>query len=336
MKKALYSTILEAGKVRCDLCPHNCVIAEDKSGICLTRQNINGELIALNYCRPVSIAIDPIEKKPLYHFLPGSQIFSTGPNGCNFKCRFCQNWEISQKIIPSRKVTPQSLVEAAVSAKSIGIAYTYSEPYIWFETIMETGPLFKSRGLKNVLVTNGFMEHAPLMDLLGFIDAMNIDIKSIRPGFYEKLCNAKLKPVLTTCETAKKMCHIEITNLIIPGENDSVDDIRGLTDYIAANLGKDTPLHFSRYFPRYKMTSSATEEKTLLRAWEIAREKLDYVYVGNIETADKSNTNCPSCGKILVQRNGYNIKITPTADPLTTEKTLSCPSCGFKTNIVLS
>ncbi|HEX7511547.1 MAG TPA: radical SAM protein, partial [Chitinivibrionales bacterium] len=221
MKTASYYTPLDSTKLRCDLCPHHCILAEGKRGICLTRRNENGVLVSLNYCRPVSTAVDPIEKKPLYHFFPGSRIFSTGPNGCTFKCLFCQNCEISQDIIPTREIPAASLAEAIIRSGTIGVAYTYSEPYIWFETIMDTAPLVKNAGLKNVMVTNGFMEPAPLAKLLSVIDAMNIDIKSIRPDFYKKLCKATLEPVLRTCETVKKKCHLEITNLIIPQENDT-------------------------------------------------------------------------------------------------------------------
>jgi pyruvate formate lyase activating enzyme len=335
MTKASYFThLINENKIRCELCPHHCVLSEGKSGICLTRRNKNNELMTINYCRPVSMSVDPIEKKPLYHFHPGSKIFSTGPNGCTFKCMFCQNWEISQKVIPAKKISPKDFIKTVTDSDSIGIAYTYSEPYIWFETIMEIGPVLKTYGLKNVMVTNGYMEHKPLMDLLEFVDAMNIDIKSIRPDFYKKLCNAELKPVLDTCIKAKKMCHIEITNLLIPGENDSIEDIMELSDFIAVNLGKDTPLHFSRYFPRYKMTTQPTDESVLLRAWEIARAELDYVYIGNIDIKDKSDTHCPSCGTILIRRNGYNVEIMSKFPQVQhSHKLMTCPECGYKTNI---
>ena len=335
MKKAAYFSIIDNQKIKCELCPHHCVLTEGKRGLCLTRQNIGGELISLNYCRPVSTAVDPIEKKPLYHFFPGSRIFSSGPNGCTFKCLFCQNCEISQEILPTREVSAQSIVEAVLASGTIGMAYTYSEPYIWFETIMEIGPLIREHGLKNVMVTNGFMEPAPLADLLTIVDAMNIDIKSIRPGFYRKLCKARLEPVLKTCEIVKKKCHLEITNLIIPGENDAIEDIRDLVEYVALNLGRDTPLHFSRYFPRYKMDVPSTDAATLLQAWEIAREKLDYVYIGNMESGDKSNTFCPSCRTLLIRRSGYSVETAKGFKRTDPAKTASCPSCGFVTNILL-
>ncbi len=336
MKKASYYTVLDNKTVRCELCPHHCVLTDGKRGLCLTRQHVRGELVSLNYCRPVSSHIDPIEKKPLYHFYPGTEIFSSGPNGCTFKCLFCQNCDISAKIVPTTEISVDSFAKAVIDSNTIGIAYTYSEPYIWFETIMEVGAIVKEHGLKNVLVTNGFMEPAPLSELLTVVDAMNIDIKSIRPDFYTKLCKATLEPVLRTCETVKKKCHLEITNLVIPGENDSEEEFRELIDFISRNLGKDTPLHFSRYFPRNRATYPPTDESTLFHAWEIAREKLDYVYVGNIDAREKSNTYCPSCKELLIKRSGYLISMPRALTAAAGKKTIDCPVCGFETNIICS
>jgi pyruvate formate lyase activating enzyme len=337
MKKADYFSVVSSAekKVRCDLCPHLCLLTDGKTGICMMRKNEGGVLYTLTYCRPVSTAIDPIEKKPLYHFYPGSSIFSSGPNGCTFKCRFCQNSEISQMIQPTREIPAKTFADMIIKSGTLGIAYTYSEPYIWFETIMEVGKIVRENGLKNVMVTNGFMEPKPLKDLLTVVDAMNIDIKSINPGFYRKLCKARLEPVLKTCEEVKKNCHLEITNLLIPGENDSQRDIKGLVDYIVVNLGKDTPLHFSRYFPRYMMRVSSTPQESLLLAYEIAREKLDYVYLGNVDCNQESNTYCPSCRKLLIQRNGYSISFGTPLKKNPVANTALCPKCGFRTNIVI-
>jgi pyruvate formate lyase activating enzyme len=283
----------------------------------------------------VSAAIDPIEKKPLYHFFPGSEIYSTGPSGCTFKCLFCQNCEISQHVVSAKEILAEELADDVVQSRTIGIAYTYSEPYIWFETIMEVAPVIREKGLKNVMVTNGFMEPAPLSRLLEFVDAMNIDIKSIRPAFYRRLCKARLEPVLRSCEQARKRCHIEITNLLIPGENDSEKDLKDLVDYIAANLGKDTPLHFSRYFPRHKLDLTPTPSPTLRRAKEIAKDKLDYVYVGNIELDDCSNTYCPSCKSLLIKRCGYEISSETALERNSTTGTALCGNCHFQTNIII-
>lgn len=324
-----------AKRRRCDLCPHHCVLTDGKTGICLVRRNSDGVLYTLNYCRPVSSGIDPIEKKPLYHFFPGSEIYSTGPSGCTFKCLFCQNCEISQKFIPAKEISAAEIAEDVINSRTIGIAYTYSEPYTWFETIMDVAPVIREKGLKNVMVTNGFMEQGPLSQLLEFIDAMNIDIKSIRPAFYRRLCKARLEPVLRSCEQAKKQCHIEITNLLIPGENDSEKDLKDLVEYIAANLGKDTPLHFSRYFPRHKLDLPPTPSSSLRRAMEIARDKLDYVYVGNIELDDCSNTYCPSCKTLLIRRCGYDVSIKTALERNPRTGTAICSNCQFQTNVMI-
>jgi pyruvate formate lyase activating enzyme len=338
MKDAAYFTIVSPGtaKVRCDLCPHRCLLTDGKTGICLARRNIGGILRSLVYCRPVSTAIDPIEKKPLYHFFPGSRIFSTGPNGCTLKCLFCQNSEISQAVVPTREISAAALAEAIINSGTIGAAYTYSEPFVWFETIMEVGAIVREHGLKNVMVTNGFMEPKPLADLLTLVDAMNIDIKSMDPAFYRTLCKARLAPVLAACETAKKKCHLEITNLLIPGKNDSARDIRLLVEYVATNLGKDTPVHFSRYFPRYRMQAPPTPHKSLLLAYEIAREKLDFVYMGNVDSDVGNDTCCPSCGTVLIRRDGYSIFVNRNITQNPASGTAACPSCNYQTNIVIA
>lgn len=334
---AAYAAALENGKVRCLLCPHRCPISSGKSGICMTRQNHNGRLVPANYCRPVSTAIDPIEKKPLYHFLPGSDILSTGPNGCTLKCDFCQNWEIAQNEQVTSYVAPETLVQQAIDNGTVGIAYTYSEPYIWYETIMKVGEAIHSRGMVNVMVTNGFMEPEPLRNLLKVVDAMNIDIKSMNPSFYKHLCKGRLEPVLRTCEQVKKSgCHLEITTLLIPGENDSEDEIHSLVEFIAVTLGRDTPLHLSRYFPRHRMSIDPTPASSLQRAYEIAHERLDYAYLGNMYTERGADTQCPSCGTTLIRRSGYNTQIM--AD-LTTEKSDGlgvCAKCGKKISVRLS
>ncbi|MBN2188992.1 MAG: AmmeMemoRadiSam system radical SAM enzyme [Chitinispirillaceae bacterium] len=321
--------------MRCELCPHRCRIPEGKHGFCLTRENIGGRLAAANYCRPVSTAVDPIEKKPLFHFHPGSSIFSTGPNGCTFKCSFCQNSEISQGKTATREMTPEEIAGMAAKHGSIGIAYTYSEPIIWFETIMEVGAKIKERGLKNVMVTNGFIEPAPLNDLLSIVDAMNIDIKSMNPSFYRRICKGSLEPVLKTCETVKKAgCHLEITNLLIPGENDGPEETAALADFMAIHLGKDTPLHISRYFPRYKMDHSPTPPSALERAWEIARKKLDYVYVGNIASGDRENTFCPQCGELLIARSGYSVRVDQNLE-VSPGKHQKCGNCNTLILLIL-
>jgi pyruvate formate lyase activating enzyme len=330
---AAYAETLDEGKVRCHLCPHRCLLTEGKRGICLTRANHAGRLVTQNFCRPVSLAVDPIEKKPLYHFLPGSTIFSTGPNGCTMKCAFCQNCDISQQVRPVAYMGPARLLAEVMQSGSAGVAYTYSEPFIWFETIMAVGPRVRENGLANVMVTNGYMERGPLAELLGVVDAMNVDIKSMDPAFYRRLCKADLSPVLNACTQIKAAgCHLEITNLLIPGENDSAADVRRLASHVAGDLGRDTPLHLSRYFPRNRMRHGATPPASLLRAYDIASEYLDYVYLGNIQSDGKADTRCPECGAVLIKRDGYSVRFAGDfARPKAT-----CPGCGAGTNVVTS
>lgn len=335
MKEAAYYSKLPDNRVLCGLCPHHCKIRAGQSGFCITRENIGGKLIAANYCRPVSTAIDPIEKKPLFHFYPGSSIFSTGPNGCTFKCNFCQNCEISQEKIITQEITPEKFVRMVTQSGSMGIAYTYSEPTIWYETIMDIGPRIKTLGLKNVMVTNGYIEPQPLADLLSIVDAMNIDIKSMNPLFYRRLCKGSLEEVLRTCETVKKAgCHLEITNLLIPGENDDPKETEALADFIATHLGTDTPLHISRYFPRYRMDHAPTPSALLERAWAIAHDRLDYVYVGNVGIGEKEDTFCPSCGELLISRHGYDIRLTKNLS-ITPGNQPHCDKCNRLINIVV-
>jgi pyruvate formate lyase activating enzyme len=335
MKEAAYYTKLQGNRVQCRLCPHLCKIPEDRHGFCITRKNIGGKLIAANYCRPVSTAIDPVEKKPLFHFYPGSSIFSTGPNGCTFKCSFCQNCEISQEKITVPEIPLEKIIEMIVRSRSIGIAYTYSEPAIWFETIMDIGARIKKLGLKNVMVTNGFITPSPLNDLLSIVDAMNIDIKSMNPSFYRRICKGSLDPVLKTCEAVKKAgCHLEITHLLIPGENDNPEETAALAAFIAAHLGSDTPLHISRYFPRFRMGHAPTPALLLKRAWEIAYDRLDYVYVGNIATDDKEDTFCPGCGELLISRSGYSVKCTKNLSKTIAGKPC-CAKCSTLINMII-
>jgi len=322
------------GSVQCLLCPHHCVIKMHRSGLCLTRVNKNGALYASNYCAPVSIAIDPVEKKPLYHFYPGKVIYSTGPNGCTFKCDFCQNAEISQNVLSVRSLSCESMLNEILKSGAIGVAYTYSEPYIWFETIMDLGLRVKEQGLKNVMVTNGYMEPEPLQELVTVVDAMNIDIKSMNNNFYKKICKGELAPVLRTCEYVKKHCHLEITNLLISDTNDQEEDVAELARWIKEHLGKDTPLHLSRYFPRYKMTNKSTDEHTVLRAWEVARQYLDFVYVGNMFAGDKADTLCPNCNTLLIERSGYKIEVEDALKRGTDGKMSVCSQCNTPIPVV--
>lgn len=283
MKEALFYKKLDTGALECFLCPHHCRIHEDHRGLCGVRINKDGKLYSLNYGKISSIALDPIEKKPLYHFHPKTYILSVGTIGCNFACHFCQNWSISKNLnTPTQPLSCSDLIEKAKSVDSFGIAYTYNEPFIWYEYVYEAAQLAKKAGLANVLVTNGFVEREPLEEILPFIDAMNIDLKSIRDDFYRNICQGRLAPVLETIKRAKKSCHIELTNLIIPTLNDSDADLIDLVEWVYHEVGDEVPVHFSRYFPCYKMTIPPTPKETLQRAQDIAVKKLKYVYLGNI------------------------------------------------------
>lgn len=335
MREALYYEKLKEAQVNCRLCPHNCVIKKDKTGICRNRKNIDGVLYSLNYAKVSSINLDPIEKKPLYHFYPGSKILSLGTLGCNLGCLFCQNFLISQASVEEesamvQNLLPEKAVKLALKYKNsgnIGIAYTYNEPFIWYEYVYETAHLAKKNNLKNVLVTNGFVNKAPLLEVLTFIDAANIDLKSMSEDFYKKICHAKLEPVLNTIKIMKKKCLIELTNLVVTNKNDSEDDIKNLVDWVHNNLGKDTPLHFSAYRPCYKMNEKATNEKKLEFAYNYASKKLNYVYVGNVNNPNWLDTFCPNCGTKVVKRGYMNLEEISVKDGN------KCGKCGQEMNI---
>jgi len=314
--------------LRCDLCPHRCVIAEEHSGRCLGRTNRGGRLIAESYGRAVSLAVDPVEKKPLYHFLPGSEILSVATYGCNLACPFCQNSEISQSAAPSRYLSPEALVGAAREQSTPSVAFTYSEPLVWFEYVVDAARLLRAAGTRVVLVTNGMINAEPLAELLPLVDAMNIDLKAMRPEFYRDYVGGDLATVLATIRAARACCHVELTNLLIPGRNDSDDDIDRLVDFVAG-LGQSTPLHFSRFFPRFRATEDATPADTLVRAAERASARLYYVYLGNIDCGVRwRDALCPQCGNRLVDRSAYAGRSVGIASG-------NCDSCGRSVDIVL-
>ncbi|NQT46511.1 MAG: AmmeMemoRadiSam system radical SAM enzyme [Candidatus Omnitrophica bacterium] len=283
MKEASYYEKTGAvKKVRCHLCPNECLIADGKAGSCRVRINRKGVLYSEIYGRVSSIALDPIEKKPLYHYHPGEMILSLGTKRCNLRCDFCQNWQISQSDPPLKNLTSEDAVSKAKEAGSFALCYTYNEPFIWYEYVLDTARLAKEEGLDNVLVTNGYINQAPLEEILPFIDAMNIDIKSMEEDFYEKICRGRLKPVLDTAKRAARESHVEITNLIIPTLNDGDLHFQKLVNWVADNLGSHTPLHFSRYFPCYKREIPSTPIETMRRAEQIAKKRLKNVYLGNV------------------------------------------------------
>lgn len=327
MKEALFYEKLDGGQVHCLLCPQSCRIKDGGHGICRGRVNHGGELFAENYARVTSVAMDPIEKKPLYHFHPGSSILSLGTYGCNLSCGFCQNYEISQEKPMTRSLSPEEAVGQALKNSSVGIAYTYNEPLIWFEYVLDTAREAKKHGLVNVLVTNGLINPEPLEMILEYIDAMNVDIKSIKSNFYDRLCRGPMTPVLETCRVASKKVPVEVTNLIIPGENDTEEEWRELASWIAENMGLGTPVHLSAYFPRYKLRHEPTPFYVLENAYKVFRERLHYVYVGNV-SSEYSDTNCVECGAELVRRSGYNVEIIGLKGAL-------CGECGADNKIVV-
>jgi len=274
-------------RVKCEICPHNCSLAEGQKGICNARSNQNGVICNDNYGLITSIALDPIEKKPLNRFYPGSKILSVGSYGCNFKCPFCQNYEISMADKDASSVifiSPEDLVKKAlelVPYGNIGIAYTYNEPVIWYEYVRDCSRLAAENNLKNVLVTNGYINKKPLLELLPFIHAMNIDLKSFTEGFYKKV-GGDPESVKQTVALASEHCHVEVTTLIIPEENDSPEEMHKLAGWLSS-ISRDIPLHISRFFPRYKMShKEPTPISTIYSLADIAREYLTYVYEGNV------------------------------------------------------
>ncbi|HPQ67787.1 MAG TPA: AmmeMemoRadiSam system radical SAM enzyme [bacterium] len=324
---ARYQTQRDDQSCRCELCPRHCVIKPEASGFCLHRYNQDGQLFAAQYGEVAALAIDPIEKKPLYHFHPGSDIVSVGANGCNLACKFCQNWHLSCGHAQTRPLSPEELAATADRQGSIGIAFTYNEPLIWFEYILDTAALLKPRNLAVVLVTNGYLETEPFDELLPWIDAMNIDVKG-DDRFYRELTGGRLAPVRRNVEAAHRAgVHVEVTNLLITGENDDEASVRDLVDWLAS-VSPDIPLHFSRYFPQHKFHAPQTPVASLERAAAIAREKLNFVFLGNVQLAHGSDTVCPHCGQTVIDRRGY----------LTNRRQLQpggkCGHCGAQLKII--
>ena len=288
MKEAQFYKKIKKGIVQCELCPHYCTLKHNELGKCRVRKNIDGILYSLSYEQPVSIAIDPITKKPIYHFLQNTYTFSIGMAGCNLRCLNCQNWELSQKSVEELKVKPvkaKEIVEQAIKTKCPSISYTYSEPFVSWEYVYEIAKLARRAGLKNIAVTNGFINPKPLKFILPYIDAFNIDFKSISEKFYEEICGGRVSPVLKTIKTIYKSGkHLELTNLIIPGLNDSEKEIKKLVLWIKQNLDTNVPIHFSAFYPCYKLSEiKPTSTETVINAKKIAEKAgMKNVYTGNI------------------------------------------------------
>lgn len=326
MKEAQLYESLDKGRVRCVLCSHYCVIAPGKLGVCNVRQNVDGKLYTLVYDRTISQNIDPIEKKPLYHFFPGSKSYSIATPGCNFRCRWCQNYEISQMpreqhFIAGREAPPEQIVAEARRSGCRSIAYTYTEPTIFFEYAYDTARLAHEAGVANVFVTNGYMTADVLTLLHPYLDAANVDLKAFRKKTYQRLVGAGLEPVLESLKTIKALdIWLEVTTLVIPGVNDEPDELRDIAHFISQELGQETPWHISRFHPGYQMADlPPTPIQILRQAQEIGHEEgLHYIYLGNV--AGESNTHCHMCGQLLIQRRGYWIH----ADNIRDSRCLSC------------
>ena len=315
-------------KLQCNLCPHNCVLDNGQKGICSVRVNEDNILKTINYGEITAMAMDPIEKKPLYHFYPGSNILSVGSFGCNLSCSFCQNYSIAHYRVKSKYMTVKNLIDNILEHKNnIGIAFTYNEPTISYEYIYEVSKEVKSTNpdMKVVLITNGYMEIESLRRLLPYIDAMNIDLKSFQKDYYKKVCGGNLNPVLKVIEEVSGYCHLEITTLLVNGLNDSKDEVEKIASFIS-NLDKNIPLHLSRYFPTYKMNRPPTKIDVMMKNRNIAKKFLNYVYLGNISGVDNS-TYCPKCGELIIKRNYYSSK-TYIIDN-------KCPSCNNDIKIVI-
>lgn len=315
--------------VQCTLCPRRCILEEKMRGNCRVRINLDGKLQTLVYGNPCAVHVDPVEKKPIFHMLPGSTSFSIATAGCNLHCKYCQNWSISQ--VPPEETNnldmpPEKVVEYAIRGGCQSIAYTYSEPIVFYEYVIDTAKIAKPKGLKNVIVTAGYINPEPLRELCKYIDAAHIDLKGFTEDFYQDVCSGSLQPVLNTIKTAKEEgVWIEIINLIIPTLNDDFNKIEEMCVWIKENVGKDVPLHFSRFYPMYKLKNlPLTPEETLNKAREVAMKVgLNYVYIGNIPGHPGESTYCPSCKKIVIGRIGYFIK----------ENNLSngkCKFCGYE------
>jgi pyruvate formate lyase activating enzyme len=325
--KVLFYEKLE-DKIKCKVCPHNCLIDEGKFGVCRVRTVKDGEAFAINYGEVSSAAVDPIEKKPLYHYKPSKSILSLGSFGCNMTCGFCQNYEISQNRPTTEFISVEKLISIIPTIENnVGVAFTYNEPMMWYEYMYDASKKIKehNKDTSVVVVTNGYINEEPLKRLLPYVDAMNIDLKGYTNRYYNKVCGARLEPVLETIKRCNENCHIEITTLLVSDENDSLEEVREIAQFISS-VNEDIPLHLSRYFPRYKMENEATKVEKITEAQNEAMKYLKYVYIGNVGGVD-NNTYCPKCRTLLINRSGYSTRVYVNQE--------RCKVCGKKINTIL-
>ena len=311
---ARYYDKMAGNKIRCRLCPRRCAVASGKRGFCRVRENRKGAYYTLAYSNPCTIHIDPIEKKPLFHFFPATTALSLALAGCNFTCKNCQNWDISQSRPDDTynyPVPPGEMADLALEFKSPTIAYTYTEPSVFFEYVLDTSREARAKGVRNIIKSNGYLNPEPMKELIPHLDAANIDLKGFREDFYRDITGGTLAPVLETIKLLKKEgVWLEITNLVIPGKNDAEDMVNELCAWIRDELGPDIPLHFSRFYPQYKLANlPPTPTDTLDRIRDAARKAgLNYVYIGNVPELDGENTSCPDCKKVLIERQGFDVR----------------------------
>lgn len=325
---AAYWSAESEGFVRCALCPQRCAIAPGRVGRCGARLNRDGRLVARGWGVVAAEHLDPIEKKPLWHFHPGRQILSLGGWGCNLGCRYCQNWSLSGGFVAGAVTEPEEVVAAARAIEgNLGVAFTYNEPLIHFEWVLACARLLRESGLRTVLVTNGFLEPEPLAELLPWVDAANVDLKSLDEGFYRRLCGGALAPVLASLPHFRRHTHLEVTKLLVTGHVDPVEDAAEVAAWIARELSPEVPLHLTRYFPQHDWSSPATEPEALREAVRRARESLRYVYAGNVAGEDE-DTRCLDCGHLLIERIGYR------AHAVGVEPGGTCGGCGRSVPIV--
>ncbi len=328
LQEARYYKKLPHGRVRCHLCFRGCEILPGKRGFCRNRENINGVLYSIVYAKPAAHQIDPIEKEPSFHMIPGTHILCTATASCNFRCKFCHNWHLSQRSmeeIPFSIIKPEEIVKKALEHRCETVSFTYSEPTVFYEYMFDIVRIAKTKGLKTLYHTNGSISSEPLLDLLKYMDAVTVDLKAFTESFYTDISSSELEPVLQTLKTIKSYGrHLEIVNLVIPTLNDDPVDIKRMCLWIKTNLGKGVPLHFNRFFPNYKLTNlPPTPIETLERAHRIAKEEgLEYVYIGNVPGHEMNSTFCPKCKKKIIHRTHFSVSAKEV-------KNGKCRFCGY-------